>query len=246
MRLDIILFALGVWWLQREADLPDARWAWLAFAIVPAATLARSRLDAVRWIGKASVAVLAIGAGFMWAALLGHARLADALPTAWEGRDIELVGVVASLPQPAERSVRFELDVEKVLTPGARVPRRIALSWWGRPGALPDAHAGERWRFTVRLKRPHGTANPHGFDFEAWMFERGIRATGYIRPRAAERLTAFVHRPAYWVEAARERLRTRILSALAERPYAGIIAALAIGDQRAIPPHQWQVFTRTG
>lgn len=246
MRLNIVLFAVGVWWLQQQAELPDAQWVWLAFAIVPAALFARARLDAVRWIGQASLAAAAIGAGFMWAALLAHARLADALPPVWEGRDIELVGIVASLPQPAERSVRFELEVEAVLTPSARVPRRIGLSWWGSPGALPDAHAGERWRFTVRLKRPHGTANPHGFDFEAWMLERGIRATGYVRPRASERLASFVHRPAYWVEAARERLRARILSGLAERPYAGIIAALAIGDQRAIPPHQWQVFTRTG
>src|SRR5204862_8230194 len=114
-------------------------------------------------------------------------------------------------------------------TTDARVPQRIGLAWWARPGAAPDVHAGERWRFTVRLKRPHGTANPHGFDFEAWLLERGVRATGYVRPRGAERLTVMVHRPAYWVETARERLRARILSALAGRPYAGIIAALAIG-----------------
>jgi competence protein ComEC len=121
------------------------------------------------------------------------------------------------------------------------------LSWWGRAGALPEAHAGERWRLGVRLKRPHGTANPHGFDYEAWLLERGVRATGYVRARTSpERLDAMVHRPSYWVEASRERLRSRILTALENKPYAGIIAALAIGDQRAIPPGQWQTFTRTG
>ena len=35
-------------------------------------------------------------------------------------------------------------------------------------------HPGERWRFTVRLRRPHGHVNPHGFDYEAWLLERGI------------------------------------------------------------------------
>ncbi len=55
-----------------------------------------------------------------------------------------------------------------------------------------------------------------------------------------------VHRPAYWVEHARDVLRTRIQHALHEKPYAGVIAALVIGDQRAIPPDQWQTFTRTG
>ncbi|MGH8649858.1 MAG: ComEC/Rec2 family competence protein, partial [Burkholderiales bacterium] len=44
----------------------------------------------------------------------------------------------------------------------------------------------------------------------------------------------------------RQQARTRIQAALPEAPYAGVIAALAIGDQRAIPPEQWQTFTRTG
>ncbi|MDP1597140.1 MAG: hypothetical protein Q8S46_03575 [Methylotenera sp.] len=28
--------------------------------------------------------------------------------------------------------------------------------------------AGERWQLTARLKRPHGTQNQHGFEFESW------------------------------------------------------------------------------
>jgi competence protein ComEC len=247
MRLNIVCFAVGVWLLQQQAQLPDLRYAWLLTLIVPAVALAYARARALRAIGRAGVALLALVAGFMWAANAAHVRLSDALPNDWEGRDIELIGVVASLPQADERSVRFEFDMERVLTPGARVPSRIVLSWWGRMLSPPEIHSGERWRFVVRLKRPHGTVNPHGFDYEAWLLERGIRATGYVRPRSApERLDTMVHRPMYWVEAARERLRTRILQALAERPYAGIIAALAIGDQRAIPAEQWQTFTRTG
>ena len=34
--------------------------------------------------------------------------------------------------------------------------------------------------------------------------------------------------------------------ALENRPYAGVIAALAIGDERAIPSTQWLLFNRTG
>jgi competence protein ComEC len=112
---------------------------------------------------------------------------------------------------------------------------------------LPDIHPGERWQLTVRLKRPHGLANPHGFDYEAWLLEQGIRATGYVRPKSgARRLQAMVHEPAYWVEVVRERMRSRIQSVLGDAPAASVIAALAMGDQRAIPPEQWQVFTRTG
>ena len=64
----------------------------------------------------------------------------------------------------------------------------------------------------MRLKRPHGTSNPHGFDYEAWLFERGLRATGYVRiDDAPLRLDALVQRPAYWRERLRERIRARIL-----------------------------------
>jgi competence protein ComEC len=94
----------------------------------------------------------------------------------------------------------------------------------------------ERWRFTVRLKRPHGNANPHGFDYEAWLFERGLRATGYVRPRAvAQRLDDFVLQPAYVIERLRDRIRRSFAAVLPEAPYVGILAALAIGDQQAIP-----------
>lgn len=247
MRLAIVAFACGVWLLQRQAELPPLATVWALALLAPALVWARDRAPAPRVLAAVALAALAFGAGFYWAAGRAHLRLADHLDRAWEGRDVEVIGVVASLPQPFERSTRFELDLEDALTPGAGVPRRVALSWWGRPGALPEVHAGERWRLTLRLKRPHGTANPHGFDYEAWLLERGVRATGYVRAHPpARRLSALVHEPRYWIERARERLRARVLAALGPRPYAGVIAALAIGDQRAIPADQWQTFTRTG
>lgn len=257
MRLNIVCFALGVWLLQRQAELP----------VPPAIGLAAAAAAGVwglvrqwpargqgRGQGRGIIAAAACGIlGFCWAAACAQWRMADALPPGWEGRDISVTGVVADLPQPYQRSVRFEFDVEAVHTAGASVPPRILLAWWGRgargdqPAMFPGVRAGERWRFTVRLRRPRGGANPHGFDYEGWLLERSIRATGYVRAASDARpIDEQVHRPRYWVAAARERLRGRILAALAERPYAGVIAALAIGDQRAIPPQQWQVFTRTG
>ena len=60
---------------------------------------------------------------------MAQQRIADQLPTGWESRDIQISGVVASLPQRFERGERFEFDVESVETSGASVPRRIALSF---------------------------------------------------------------------------------------------------------------------
>jgi competence protein ComEC len=161
--------------------------------------------------------------------------------------------VVDELPQLTDRGTRFAFAVERIVTPDAMVPSRISLLWYStsrdgeESGEGPELHAGERWILTVRLKRPHGTVNPHGFDVEAWLLENELRATGFVRPSDSNRrLDAFAGRAQDYVQRAREAIRERIFAALAGRPYAGVIAALAIGDERAIPEAQWRVFNRTG
>ena len=68
-----------------------------------------------------------------------------------------------------------------------------------------------------------------------------------MRPGGGNRRIAdLVVRPRYLIERVRAAVRSRIQSTLADAPYAGVLTALAIGDQRAITPTQWQVFTRTG
>jgi competence protein ComEC len=253
MRLNILCFVAGAWWLQQQAELPGAGWTWGLAAAGLAVSVLRVDHPALCLGREALVKAACFALGFGWAAWCAGERLADALPAGWEGRDIALAGVVAGLPQAHERGVRFEFDVERVLTPGARAPRRIVLSWWGspaqedRPATFPALEPGERWQLTARLKRPHGAANPHGFDYEAWLLERNLRATGYVRPRSgAERVVPMVHAPRYWIDRVRSLVRARIRAALPGAPHAGVIAALAIGDQRAISPEQWQSFTRTG
>ena len=143
-----------------------------------------------------------------------------------------------------------------MLTPDAVVPERISLAWYkdkergrsARAEAVPQpVSAGERWQLTTRLKRPHGTINPHGFDFEQWALEHNLRASGYVRKSDRNiRLEEMVDRPSYRVERLRQEIRERFLDILAGNDYAGILVALAVGDQRAIPPEQWQILTRTG
>src|SRR6185295_5043736 len=109
-------------------------------------------------------------------------------------------------------------------------------------------HPGERWRFTVRLRRPHGLANPHGFDYEGWLLERGVGATGYVRsgrksfPEKIGERNNFSDR----IELIREAVRDRFKRVLGETPAAGILAALAVGDQRSISAEEWRLFSRTG
>ncbi|MCL6484359.1 MAG: DUF4131 domain-containing protein, partial [Janthinobacterium lividum] len=239
MRILILGFAAGATGLQMQAGLPPHAGLLLLLIAglgLPAGLLLHRH---VRWrciVGFAA----GVGLGFYWAAWLAQAALAPQLALADEGRDISVTGTVASLPYRFEQGVRFNFAVEKAL--GAKVPPLIALSWYaGFRDAVThevgDVQPGERWRLTVRLQRPHGNANPMGFDYEAWLLEQGVRATGYVRPQPSAnmsnlRLAAFVPGFGNVVEASRAALRARILRSLEGKQYAGVIVALVVGDQR--------------
>ncbi|MBL8430537.1 MAG: DNA internalization-related competence protein ComEC/Rec2 [Dechloromonas sp.] len=248
MRLNILAFAAGVLALQTQPELPG----WAAWAIV-GLVLVLPRLRWSGWPVRAMALLGCLALGVAWGTWRAEIRLADQLGADWEGRDIEVVGVVAALPQDFSNGTRFEFDVNFPLTAEAVVPQRIMLSWY--QGRRDDeqferlqVRPGERWRFTVRLKRPHGNANPGGFDYEAWLLERNIRATGYIRPNPPQRVDEMVWQPGYAIERARHAIRDSFARLLPEAryPWAGVLVALVIGDQKAIHGELWTTFNRTG
>ena len=113
---------------------------------------------------------------------------------------------------------------------------------------LPQTlRAGERWTMAVRLKAPHGNSNPHGFDYELWLWEQGLQATGYVRSGARD--TAPQKQGDSWahpVERARQAVREAIFGRVANRQLAGVLAALVVGDQNAIERADWDVYRATG
>lgn len=199
------------------------------------------------------VAALAAGLGASgWRATL---RLADTLPAVIEGQDVQLVGVVASLPQRSAAGLRFRFDVESATQQGAavQVPARVSLGWyvgWHEDGGLSEPQlslrAGQRWRFAVRLRQPHGNLNPHGFDYELYLFEQGIRATGYVRANDRAAPALLDARAGRWVDRLRQHVRDAIDASVSDPRAAGVLAALAVGDQSAIEREDWQLFRNTG
>jgi competence protein ComEC len=118
MTFAMLAFAAGVLLLQQQAALPSLALAWL---MLPFGLLAlRFRL---------SVSILALLAGFFWAAFCAQLRMDDWLEPALEGRDVAVVGVVSSLPARIERGVRFEFEVETALA-GERLPKKLLLAWY--------------------------------------------------------------------------------------------------------------------
>jgi len=218
------------------------------------------------------VLALALVLGLAWrrlpclllaVALLGFAgtgwraaqRLADALPAALEGQDLQLRGVIARMPQPGPQGTRFVLRVEQALLAGqpVQVPGLLSLGWYrgfdgdALLGAPPrELRAGQRWSLTARLRQPHGTLNPEGFDLELWMFEQGLRASGTVRDSRGSVNRLLAEDAGHPVERARQAVRDAILLRVADAQAAGVLAALAVGDQAAIDRDDWELFRHTG
>jgi competence protein ComEC len=214
--------------LHSLADLPQWRpWGWMLVAAIVAAIALRIR----------PIAALLLGFAWAW----GHAavRVAEDLPTALEGRDLEVRGYVASIPDMRGADAQFTLDVAEA---ASGVPPRIRLSWYRCPVHLS---AGEQWRLVVRLKRRTGLANPGGFDYEGHLFREGVGATGYVRSDPGN---ASVGEASwrYAVLRLRAWLAQRIEAAVAKSRMLGIVQGLAIGDTRSMTSPQWRTFAATG
>lgn len=264
MRAAIIAFVLGVSCLQQQAALL-AVWPLMALLVLLllALALVRRYWPSNVWTRPRQLACLlsCFVLGFVWASLFAQWYLAEELPAEWEGQDVTLIGTIVSLPHQFPQGVRFDFAIEKTLPDAAlaaRLPSKIALSWYAplqtaqTPQAMPaipvsanaltvgEVKPGERWRFNVRMKRPYGNANPLGFDYEVWLLEQRLRATATVRPDAVyqnQRLDRFVWSVGNLVERCRALLRDRIHAALPDHPYAGVIVALVVGDQREVG--QW-------
>jgi len=180
--------------------------------------------------------------GMCWAQIHASIYLKHVLPEEFAGEDIIITGYISNIPLAAETVQRFIVDVVEFNARGypGPVPERLKLSWYyGEP-----VRAGETWQFYVRLKPPHGFMNPGGFDYEAWLFQNGIHAAGYVRESDVNRKL----QPAGLFDdtAGRQRITEKITSMLDGSAFAGFVAALAVGDRSAIDPRQWDVLINTG
>jgi competence protein ComEC len=258
LALPLLAALAGMAGLHQQAALaPSGVWLGTGLAALLAmAQLWRRRLRPAWHLSFFCLAALLLGAA--WTGWRAQQRLAQELPPAWEGRDLWLVGRVDSLPQSllgqgGAPGWRFAFALEGLQDPAAsaeppaldRLPQRLLLSAYAQPGqqALPQWRPGERWRLLVRLRRPHGLANPHGFDYELWLFEQELRATGQIR--RWERLASATGLDG-WIDRARQDLRQALQARVAEPGAAGVLAALSLGDQAAIARADWALFRDTG
>ncbi len=227
MLVSVLLFLIGLLAVQQFQVLPSHLW------------LLMVSLSAVVFASLRYWRLLFLVMGVLWAVIFAILRLADQLPEAQEGIDIAVSGYIVDLPEQDDRRTRFDFIVQES---AQKLPRLLRLNWYYPEQPIK---AGQQWSFTVKLKRPHGSFNPGGFDYERWLFTEGIAATGYIRPSPKPVLlgvmSAWLH-SAQW----RQIITDRLAVVASDCANLGLIKALTIGDGSGISQHEWEVFRKTG
>ncbi len=182
--------------------------------------------------------------GLLWALIHAHLVLSHTLDSNLEGKDLYIEGVIASLPDQTIERASFEFMVERLYLNDTEQssPGRVRLGWYRNASQLIT---GERWGLIVRLKQPHGFSNPGGFDYEGWLFQKDIRATGYVRNSERNRILSGSDGP-FSIQRWRQDIRDKINRLSSDPVGAALLNALVVGDRSGINRQQWEIFTNTG
>tara|TARA_R110001583_G_scaffold177418_2_gene332537 strand:+ start:43596 stop:45875 length:2280 start_codon:yes stop_codon:yes gene_type:complete len=224
-----ISFMLGCLLFLQLPSLPDLIWLWVMIVLtVTLFIFAKTRLLACILLG-----------GF-WALIQANNVLNDRLLPELEGNDLIIAGSIANVPEHHGQYIRFEFTPDKMTN--LVLPHKLRLNWY-KPLPL-SLRAGERWHLTVRLKQIHGMANPASFDYEGWLFQQRIGATGYVRNHKDNRRLAAA--PFYSVNALRQSLLTKLSNHLQGSSQLGLIQGLTTGIRDNISLAQWQTLRLSG
>ena len=109
--------------------------------------------------------------------------------------------------------------------------------------SLPQT--GQRWQFIAKLKANHSAMNIGALDYETWLFQNRIEATGYIlqKPKKSWLAQPLQARDTFDL---RFWLSQRLSAVFDGFALNGLYQALTYGNKNAITNEQWQVLQSTG
>ncbi len=235
MGLWVLGFSGGIWTLQWFKVLPPW-WGCLIVAL----------LVFLLWyyappnLKKLYFLLFSMIIGLSWAVVCEMPILSFKLPLQWLGKNVLIRGKIVSIPKatPLADTFYFRLS-EFNHKPESSL---IRLAWY-RPH--PRIMVDDRWQLTVRLKPPHGLHNPGGFDYQRWLFLKGVRASGYVVNHRNVRLLKRSNSITSMARL-REQVQMMITHAVHKQAIAAILAALTVGSRALMSHSEWQVFQATG
>ena len=230
-----LAFLAGILLLQTRAVLPSAWCLYLLPLVIVGLITSRK---------PGGTLACCLLAGFLWAQFQANGLLQQRLAAELTNKNLQVSGFIASLPTRQGNRIQFNFDITQMLSPQlSAYPHRVHLSWYS--DSPVELQPGDAWQLTVRLKAPHNYMSPGAFDYSAWLLQKGIVATGYVRTHADNKLLGRSSWR-YPVQHLRFQYQAFLHTALAKMPAAGLINALVIGDRSGISRSDWTVLQQTG
>ncbi len=241
MRTGTIAFLIGIIIFLRLSTLPSL---WLLVFLPFTLSLLFTSSKFKSSYQTILIVSCSIICGFLWALFRADIILSNKLDRTIEGETVIVTGQVVSLPEIMDSGIRFEFRIDEMKSQAGvilKTPGKVRLGWYRENVELKP---GEHWRLHVRLKQPYGFSNPGGFDYEGWLFQHRIRATGYVRNKEQNDLlhsaSSFsINHQRYLVRG----LINKIHIADSEKAF---VFALSLGDRSKISAKDWQTLMYTG
>jgi predicted membrane metal-binding protein len=174
--------------------------------------------------------------GFSWHVYWGRSGLDARLPSALEGEEITVKGAVISLPRATEFGIQYYFQIEES---DFGFTGKVLLNDYGADAGM--IRAGQRRNMQVKMKRPHGVANPGGFDREASLLRKGVDATGYVRI-----VLSVTEATGISLLRLRQYLFDKLNPYTSQSEVGGLVIALVLGVADQIGREQGELFSNTG
>ena len=174
--------------------------------------------------------------------LAAHGSMADHSSDAM----IEVTGrIVAPVQQAPDRLIMIIRSDDPI--DGSGASRHVRLTW-----RMPERmfFQGDRVSFQAKLRRPSGSLNPGGFDYEAYLERQGIDATATVTGPEAVQFLESGRAHAWWAiwnqfDRWRGSIRLAALQTLPQ-PALGLYVGIIIGDRGYLDPDLRDQFMATG
>ena len=189
--------------------------------------------------------------GMFYGACWGLYTLSHQLPEERNLSEFLLTGEVVGLPSIEGNRTRFNFQMisssSQNLAPDTNLRlKKLRLNWYYSPVKLEP---GQVWQLKVKLRKPRGTVNLGGFDYQAWLIRQGISATGYVR-KGENRLLSDQDTVLTSFDTLFDRYRFQVRGAILKLPLSeapkSLIIALTIGDRSEVTSELWDSLALSG
>jgi competence protein ComEC len=236
MPLFSLLFLAGDFCINSLNYLPNNS-TWLLVIVIVVSILAIKARSG--WI---VISLAGLACGLVWTSWYASRALSWHIPTELEGKPVEVIGTISSIPIPGKYGFNFLFTVDQIVRQqqASTVSRSIKLGW----NTSQKIYVGDRYRFFVRMKRIHALRNPGTFNYEAWALQNNIRATGSVITSRQQQYLGHEYR--YPIAQFRQYLHDLLMQHLPQSDTSSWLLALSLGERYAASRKHWQILRATG